>query len=90
MSVAESAPAEPFGHLLTRDAGQSQPLRIPVSHSSWGRRLHRKRRLAAAFRLFGAFGFGKGMAGHITVHDRRTLTTSGPTPTACPSASSAQ
>jgi ribulose-5-phosphate 4-epimerase/fuculose-1-phosphate aldolase len=32
-------------------------------------RLHRKRRLAAAFRLFGAFGFDEGTAGHITARD---------------------
>ena len=32
-------------------------------------RLHRKQRLAAAFRLFGAFGFSEGVAGHITARD---------------------
>jgi ribulose-5-phosphate 4-epimerase/fuculose-1-phosphate aldolase len=32
-------------------------------------RLHRKQRLAAAFRLFGQFGMGEGPAGHITVRD---------------------
>jgi len=32
-------------------------------------RLHRKQRLAAAFRLFGKFGFDEGLAGHITVRD---------------------
>src|SRR4029077_3472243 len=32
-------------------------------------RMHRKQRLAAAFRLFGRFGFGEGVAGHITVRD---------------------
>jgi len=30
---------------------------------------HRKRRLAAAFRLFGRFGFDEGVAGHITARD---------------------
>ena len=30
---------------------------------------HRKQRLAAAFRLFGQFGFGEGIAGHITARD---------------------
>lgn len=29
-------------------------------------RRHRKQRLAAAFRLFGRFGFDEGVAGHIT------------------------
>lgn len=32
-------------------------------------RLHRKRRLTAAFRLFGKLGFDEGAAGHITVRD---------------------
>ncbi|HLN15960.1 MAG TPA: class II aldolase/adducin family protein [Acidimicrobiales bacterium] len=32
-------------------------------------RLHRKQRLAAAFRLFSAFGFDEGVAGHITARD---------------------
>jgi len=32
-------------------------------------RLHRKQRLAGAFRIFGRYGFGEGVAGHITVRD---------------------
>jgi ribulose-5-phosphate 4-epimerase/fuculose-1-phosphate aldolase len=32
-------------------------------------RLHRKQALAAAFRLFGKFGFDEGVAGHITARD---------------------
>ena len=32
-------------------------------------RRHRKQRLAAAFRLFGQFGFSEGTAGHITARD---------------------
>lgn len=32
-------------------------------------RAHRKTRLAAAYRLFGKFGFDEGLAGHITVRD---------------------
>src|SRR5215213_1846217 len=32
-------------------------------------RLHRKQNLAAAFRLFSRFGFGEGVAGHITARD---------------------
>jgi ribulose-5-phosphate 4-epimerase/fuculose-1-phosphate aldolase len=32
-------------------------------------RLHRKQRLAAAFRIFGQWGMGEGAAGHITVRD---------------------
>ncbi len=36
-------------------------------------RLHRKQRLAAAFRLFGRFGFDEGVAGHITARDPELL-----------------
>jgi len=36
-------------------------------------RLHRKRRLAAAYRLFGKFGFDEGVAGHITARDPERL-----------------
>src|SRR6478609_8632006 len=36
-------------------------------------RRHRKQRLAAAFRLFGAFGFDEGVAGHITARDPELL-----------------
>jgi len=32
-------------------------------------RLHRKQRMAAAFRLFSRFGFSEGVAGHITARD---------------------
>ena len=42
---------------------------LPVFDSVEADRLHRKQRLAAAFRLFGAFGFDEGIAGHITVRD---------------------
>ncbi len=36
-------------------------------------RRHRKQRLAAAFRLFGHFGFDEGAAGHITARDPELL-----------------
>jgi len=36
-------------------------------------RRHRKERLAAAFRLFGQFGFDEGIAGHITARDPELL-----------------
>src|SRR5438067_10955206 len=36
-------------------------------------RRHRKQRLAAAFRLFGQFGFDDGVAGHITARDPELL-----------------
>lgn len=36
-------------------------------------RVHRKQRLAAAFRLFSRYGFDEGVAGHITVRDPERL-----------------
>ena len=36
-------------------------------------RVHRKQRLAAAFRLFAKFGFDEGVAGHITARDPERL-----------------
>lgn len=41
----------------------------PVFANVADERLHRKQRLAAAFRLFSKFGFDEGVAGHITVKD---------------------
>lgn len=41
----------------------------PIFNSIEEERLHRKQRLAAAFRLFGRFGFNEGIAGHITARD---------------------
>jgi len=42
---------------------------LPSFASVEEERLHRKQRLAAAFRLFGRFGFDEGVAGHITARD---------------------
>ncbi|MFI9507888.1 class II aldolase/adducin family protein [Nocardia sp. NPDC052566] len=47
-------------------AGLPQP---PTFATLDDERLHRKRRLAAALRLFGKFGFEEGVAGHITARD---------------------
>ena len=41
----------------------------PTFTSAAEERLHRKQRLAAAFRLFSRFGFDEGVAGHITARD---------------------
>src|SRR5580698_3515448 len=41
----------------------------PVFETNAEERLHRKQRLASAFRLFAKFGFSEGVAGHITVRD---------------------
>jgi ribulose-5-phosphate 4-epimerase/fuculose-1-phosphate aldolase len=42
---------------------------LPTFDDPAAERLHMKQRLAAAFRLFGAFGFDEGVAGHITARD---------------------
>lgn len=42
---------------------------IPTFATVAEERLHRKQRLASAFRLFAKFGFSEGVAGHITVRD---------------------
>jgi ribulose-5-phosphate 4-epimerase/fuculose-1-phosphate aldolase len=46
---------------------------LPTFASVEEERLHRKQRLAAAFRLFGRFGFDEGVAGHITARDPEHL-----------------
>jgi ribulose-5-phosphate 4-epimerase/fuculose-1-phosphate aldolase len=45
------------------------PYSIPEFASVEEHRQHLKQRLAAAFRLFGRFGFSEGVAGHITARD---------------------
>ena len=42
---------------------------IPVFESLQEERLHRKQKLAGAFRLFSRFGFDEGVAGHFTARD---------------------
>jgi ribulose-5-phosphate 4-epimerase/fuculose-1-phosphate aldolase len=46
-----------------------QPHTFPQFATAEEERRHRKQRLAAAFRLFGQFGFDEGVAGHITARD---------------------
>ncbi len=50
-------------------ATDRRPHSFPSFASVEDERLHRKQRLAAGFRLFGAFGFDEGIAGHITARD---------------------
>ena len=45
------------------------PHKFPTFTDVADERRHRKQRLAAAFRIFGAFGFDEGTAGHITARD---------------------
>ena len=47
--------------------------KIPTFATAAEERLHRKQRLAAAFRLFSRFGFDEGVAGHITARDPERL-----------------
>ena len=54
-------------------ASDRQPLQFPTFESPDEERRHRKQRLAAAFRLFGQFGFDEGVAGHITARDPERL-----------------
>src|SRR5437899_2365081 len=49
------------------------PHAFPQFSSPEEERRHRKQRLAAAFRLFGKFGFDEGVAGHITARDPELL-----------------
>src|SRR5687767_3792717 len=49
-------------------------LPVPPTFAKVGEeRLHRKQRLAAAFRLFAHFGYDEGVAGHITARDPELL-----------------
>ena len=51
---------------------ETRPLIIPTPPTFSNvddERQHRKQRLAGAFRMFGRFGFGEGVAGHITCRD---------------------
>ena len=45
------------------------PFEFPKFSSPEEERTYMKQRLAAGFRLFGAFGFDEGVAGHITARD---------------------
>ena len=49
------------------------PFQQPQEASPAEARLHRKQRLAAAFRLFARCGFDEGVAGHITARDPELL-----------------
>lgn len=54
-------------------ADDRTPPRFPTFDDVESERRHRKQRLAAAFRLFGAFGFDEGVAGHVTARDPERL-----------------
>src|SRR5438270_12396619 len=54
-------------------ASDRLPVRFPKFDSAEDERRYRKQRLAAAFRLFGHYGFDEGVAGHITARDPEQL-----------------
>jgi ribulose-5-phosphate 4-epimerase/fuculose-1-phosphate aldolase len=54
-------------------ASDRAPHTFPTFSTVEDERRHRKQRLAAAFRLFGRFGFDEGTAGHITARDPERL-----------------
>jgi ribulose-5-phosphate 4-epimerase/fuculose-1-phosphate aldolase len=64
LDETESLPA----HLAGTKTGLPIPC-APVFASVDEERRHRKQRLAAAVRLFGKYGFGEGISGHISVRD---------------------
>ncbi|MFC9841289.1 class II aldolase/adducin family protein [Rhodococcus sp. NPDC127530] len=71
MTTAETIATQHDGraegaNILVPQDGVPQP---PEGLSIEEERLLRKRELAASFRLFGKFGFGEGVAGHMTVRD---------------------
>jgi ribulose-5-phosphate 4-epimerase/fuculose-1-phosphate aldolase len=66
-STADTPQTEDFE--IVHGEAKPIPYDLPVFDDVEAERLHRKQRLAAAFRLFGRFGFGEGVAGHITVRD---------------------
>jgi ribulose-5-phosphate 4-epimerase/fuculose-1-phosphate aldolase len=47
----------------------AQPHSLPQFASPEEERTHLKQRMAAAFRIFDRFGFGEGVAGHLTARD---------------------
>ena len=67
-SHAELSAIQLNQHLLSNGASRPLPT-IPKFETVEEERLHRKQRLAGAFRLFSRFGFDEGVAGHITARD---------------------
>jgi ribulose-5-phosphate 4-epimerase/fuculose-1-phosphate aldolase len=65
--------------VITRAGVEAGPV-VPAEGFPWSgaatvedERLHRKQRLAAAFRLFAKYGYDEGVAGHITARDPERL-----------------
>ena len=75
MAMTETAPDTETNAARTIDGVPLTPksdLKIatpPTFETVEEERAHRKAKLAGALRIFGRFGFGEGVAGHITVRD---------------------
>src|SRR5271167_1919777 len=61
------------GSMAGKPANAVNVPRPPTFATAAEERTHRKRMLAAAFRLFSRFGFDEGVAGHITARDPERL-----------------
>jgi ribulose-5-phosphate 4-epimerase/fuculose-1-phosphate aldolase len=56
-------------HVMGENTTTSRPYPWSDATTIEEERLHRKQRLAAAFRIFARYGFDEGVAGHITARD---------------------
>merc|ERR1711967_208597 len=63
------APQEPGIKEDTARGKQMEFPRPPKFEDKYEEREYQKGRLAAAFRIFGKYGFDEGVAGHITLRD---------------------
>ncbi len=66
--IASMARRRPSIEAVPRD-GNQPAWRLPDPLPPAAERLHRRQRLAAAFRLFSRYGFEVGLAGHFTARD---------------------
>lgn len=66
--MSDIATRERAGYLADTHTGLPLPTE-PVFDSVTDERRHRKQRLTAALRLFGKYGYGEGVSGHISVRD---------------------
>jgi len=58
---------------MSKRLPSKRPYRWSAATTVEQERLHRKQRLAAAFRIFARYGFDDGVAGHITARDPEEL-----------------
>jgi ribulose-5-phosphate 4-epimerase/fuculose-1-phosphate aldolase len=66
--MTDTATRERASYLADTHTGLPMPTE-PVFDSVVDDRRHRKQRLTAALRLFGKYGYGEGVSGHISVRD---------------------